>query len=402
MKSRLEDALSQRLDETLALRQTLERLAAARPEDASELQDLVRLAHELTSESLRQPSAGFGRAARVRLLSRLPSRPVKGTVADRIRAWASTARLLVARRMEMKGLLIAALGLFMFGGGARVAYAADGAVPGDALYGLDRAIEKMQWGLTFSPEGQAALGLSLAEERLLELQALTDAGAAEELVQFAAASYGESVRQAAEALAAIAAEGGEARSQAVANVIAAAQAIHTQALNDVLGRVPEQAQESVEQAIVHSQGEAQGGPPEFGFDAGQPPLSFEQRVVGLGTLLTQAQADLAQGDVASARIELQTFESEVNALAQELAAVAQDDPARAQILAELLDEALMLHEQVLSQLITQVPAQAVEAIQEALAASQAGLETVAGSFGEGMPGDPPDGVPDGPPDGYGP
>lgn len=216
----------------------------------------------------------------------------------------------------MKGLLIAALGLFMFGGGARVAYAADGAVPGDALYGLDRAIEKMQWGLTFSPEGQAALGLSLAEERLLELQALTDAGAAEELVQFAAASYGESVRQAAEALAAIAAEGGEARSQAVANVIAAVQAIHTQALNDVLGRVPEQAQESVEQAIVHSQGGAQGGPPEFGFDAGQPPLSFEQRVVGLGTLLTQAQADLAQGDVASARIELQTFESEVNALAK--------------------------------------------------------------------------------------
>lgn len=157
MKSRLEDALSQRLDETLALRQTLERLAAARPEDASELQDLVRLAHELTSESLRQPSAGFGRAARVRLLSRLPSRPVKGTVADRIRAWASTARLLVARRMEMKGLLIAALGLFMFGGGARVAYAADGAVPGDALYGLDRAIEKMQWGLTFSPEGRRSV-----------------------------------------------------------------------------------------------------------------------------------------------------------------------------------------------------------------------------------------------------
>ena len=295
----------------------------------------------------------------------------------------------------MKWLLIVAMGLFALGGGAGVAYAADGSVPGSALYGLDRAIEQVQWRLASSPEAQAALGLSMAEERLLELQTLANAGAAEGLLQTAEASYGESIRQAAAALAAVAAEGGDARTQAMANVVAAAQAIHTQVLTDVLEGMPEQAQ---------------GGPPE-GVPGGAPedeavvegqPLTFEERVAGLGTLLTQAQVEIALGDMASAQVQLMAFEHEVDALAQELASVAQDDAARAQALAALLDEALMLHEQVLTQLLSQVPAQAAGWIQQALEASQAGLETVAGVIGESMPGGQPDGVPDGPPEGYGP
>lgn len=62
----------------------------------------------------------------------------------------------------------------------------------------------------------------------------------------------------------------------------------------------------------------------------------------------------------------------------------------------------MLHEQVLAQLMTQVPAKAAGWIQETLEASQGGLETVAGLIGESIPAGQPDGVPDGPPDGYGP
>jgi hypothetical protein len=214
-------------------------------------------------------------------------------------------------------------------------------------------------------------------------------------LQGAEAAYGESIRQAAAALAAVAAEGGEARTQAVDNVVAAAQAIHTQVLTDVLGGMPGQAQGGPPEGVP-------GGAPEDEVGAEGQPLSFEERVAGLGTFLNQAQADIAEGDMALAQIQLLAFEHEVDALAQELAIVAQDDAARAQALAALLDEALMLHEQVLTQLLSQVPAQAAGWIQQALEASQAGLETVDGVMGESMPGGQPDGVPDGPPEGYGP
>ena len=389
-----EEVLSQCLDETLAVQESIERVVEASRQDAGELRELLRLAHRLRAASLEWPSDDLQRVAKVRLLARLAPGPGESTVADRMRAWVSTANLLVPRRMEMKSLLIAALGLFTLGGGAGVAYAADGAVPGSPLYGLDRAIEKVQWQLTSSPAGQAQLGLSMAEERLLELQTLAAARAAEDLLQIAGASYGESVHQAAAALAAVAAEGGEARTQAVANVITAAQAIHAQVVSDVIEGMPEQAQ---------------GGPPE-GVPVGAPededlaeeqPLSFEERVAGLETFLTQAQVEIAEGDLGSARIQLLAFEIEVDALAQELASVAEDDATRAQALAVLLDEALMIHKQVLTQLMTQVPAGAAVWIQKALEASQGGLETVAGLIGESMPGGQPDGVPDGPPEGYG-
>ncbi|MGH2626881.1 MAG: hypothetical protein ACRDHY_09555, partial [Anaerolineales bacterium] len=216
-------------------------------------------------------------------------------------------------------------------------------------------------------------------------------------VQVAEAAYGESVRMAAAALAEVAAEGGEARDQAMANVIGAAKAIHTQVLGDVLGRVPEQAQGYIEQAIANSQ----GGPAEDGPAAQAQPLSFEQRIAGLDTRLTQAQIAIAEGDMASARIELLAFEHEVDARARELAAVAQDDAARGQRLAALLDEALMQHEQALTLLMTQLPAEAAQWVRQALEASQAGRETVVGLFGEGMPGGPPDDLPGGPPEGYG-
>lgn len=44
--------------------------------------------------------------------------------------------------------------------------------PGDGLYGLDRAIERVQLAFAFRPETKANLRLQLAEERLAELSQL--------------------------------------------------------------------------------------------------------------------------------------------------------------------------------------------------------------------------------------
>jgi hypothetical protein len=59
---------------------------------------------------------------------------------------------------------------------AGVVHAADGAVPGGALYEVDRAVEELQVRLTTHPERAVVLGLNLAEERLLEAEELSQEG----------------------------------------------------------------------------------------------------------------------------------------------------------------------------------------------------------------------------------
>jgi hypothetical protein len=58
------------------------------------------------------------------------------------------------------------------GGGA--VYASDSATPGDFLYGLDQMVENIQRVVTTDPVAQAELELAIMDERVLELQTLTD------------------------------------------------------------------------------------------------------------------------------------------------------------------------------------------------------------------------------------
>ncbi len=67
----------------------------------------------------------------------------------------------------MLGLLLALLAAAVLGTGGAV-YAANGASPGSALYGLDKATENVQYALTFGDHGKAELALQNATERLLE------------------------------------------------------------------------------------------------------------------------------------------------------------------------------------------------------------------------------------------
>lgn len=83
----------------------------------------------------------------------------------------------------LAGLLIVSM---IAGGGAVVA--ADDAVPGDALYGLDQALESAQLGIASNGAARANLQKTLAEERLQEAAALEAVGEIE-LSQEAFAQY---------------------------------------------------------------------------------------------------------------------------------------------------------------------------------------------------------------------
>ena len=76
-----------------------------------------------------------------------------------------------SKRWALAGVAVAiVLALLVSTGG--VIYAADAAVPGDPLYGVDQAVESARLGLTHRPESVLSLLLALAEERLLEAEEL--------------------------------------------------------------------------------------------------------------------------------------------------------------------------------------------------------------------------------------
>ncbi|MFA5890394.1 MAG: DUF5667 domain-containing protein [Actinomycetota bacterium] len=71
--------------------------------------------------------------------------------------------------------VLAAAATFMLAGSG-VAVAADTAVPGDSLYGVDRAIERLQLAMARSPESEVNTHLAQAAERLGEIDVLRARG----------------------------------------------------------------------------------------------------------------------------------------------------------------------------------------------------------------------------------
>jgi hypothetical protein len=96
--------------------------------------------------------------------------------------------------------LIVAIVLAMAAGTGGVLYAADGALPGDRLYGIDQAMESVRLNLTSDPETAAELLLAFAGERLSEAEELSQKGD-EKNLEDALNSYGETISSVAQTLA---------------------------------------------------------------------------------------------------------------------------------------------------------------------------------------------------------
>lgn len=243
----------------------------------------------------------------------------------------------------MSWILITALVLGLTGGGAGVAYAADGSSPGGVLYGLDTAMESLRYNLASSPETRASLALASAEERLAEVQTLVGSDASEADVQQAIDGYGFNISQAAAGLAAVAAGGEEARAEALAQLLQSSLSVHSQVLSEAKGHVPESAQPLFDQAIATSEvgkqtvdsiftdgmpsgqpesvpgghrpetpgGDASGDAPRGeGQESERPELaSIEERLAGLDGRIAEAQDNFAAGQTAEAHGALVSYQN---------------------------------------------------------------------------------------------
>ncbi len=152
---------------------TVEECLQRYPEQRQELAELLEAAAQLQILPVVEPRRAFRMGARARLLERVAtSRHLSWR--DRLsRAWQAFRRPSWAPpRLAWVPAAMLVLVFLMSG----TAYAADGAIPGDPLYGLDMALEKAQLALRAQPEQAARLNLAFANERLVEAQSLAKAG----------------------------------------------------------------------------------------------------------------------------------------------------------------------------------------------------------------------------------
>ncbi|MGH2785333.1 MAG: DUF5667 domain-containing protein [Actinomycetota bacterium] len=214
------------------LDRTLDRLDAA---DGAVTGDLAPLLHP-------------ARAARRALTHSVPS----NVAAEHLAALRSdrASNVVVAPTLRPRGLRVVAASLaagmiLVLGAGSAIAAAAS-SLPGDALYGVKRAVERVSLAMHRDPGSRAELQLQFAATRLAEIETLLaageDASAAVEGLEEALAGAQE------DALHAIGRDA-DALLAHVNEMISK----HIAVLTDVLGRVPDQAKDAIQRAIDNAE-----------------------------------------------------------------------------------------------------------------------------------------------------
>ncbi len=182
MSERFED----RLDEAIDLM-----IDGSKPRSASkELQALLAVASQVR-EQLSESISPTVKARHTRELMEAARPAVSGDVLP-ARRGVSRARRRILRPVAALGIAIA-LAL------PATAAAAQGAEPGDTLYGTKLAVESVQLALENDPEDAAALHLRLAERRLGEIDSVSLAGKSKGLNQ-AVANLDEHLAEAEEGI----------------------------------------------------------------------------------------------------------------------------------------------------------------------------------------------------------
>ena len=166
MADRFDDILSE-CSERLLRGESVEECLQRHPEQAAELEPLLRVAAAARkTSSTVEPRPEFKARTRYEIQSRLHSKDRKAE----------------AKRTSMVGwiprwaVVTACLALVLVFAGTGTVAASIDSVPGDTLYSVKMATEQVQWKLTFSQKAKARLQARFAERRAWEMAQLAKKG----------------------------------------------------------------------------------------------------------------------------------------------------------------------------------------------------------------------------------
>jgi hypothetical protein len=226
---------------------TVEDCLRLHPELRDSLGPLLALAVQ-TQQGLAPaaPSGGVRDQIEARLLNRLHKETASGlrTRPPSIRrAWSRRPAFALASLALILSLLVLTTG---------VAHASAEALPGDLLYPVKHGLEQVRLALTWTPQGQAALLVELADERLSEAEALVAVGRLPD-IPAALSGYEDEITALIGLAAQVPQDQGAGSLQDLGNRLSH----HLDVLETVRGRVPATAQGAVEEALERAgQGQA--------------------------------------------------------------------------------------------------------------------------------------------------
>ncbi len=155
------------------------------------------------------------------------------------------------------GMLIAVcLAMFTLGGLGATAYAAQDALPGDALYAVKTGIEQSRIALTSGAINQARLNIQFADRRLDEMLKLAEQERYEDLGT-AVAEFRAYTGNAIDALGAIAIATGPVQAREMSTLVAGVLTRQSLALNQLAASLPENAQPMLQKALATTEGASQ-------------------------------------------------------------------------------------------------------------------------------------------------
>ena len=156
------------------------------------------------------------------------------------------------QRFALTTLAVIVIALvFLFGGAGMTVYAAQSALPGDALYPFKTTLEQTQASLTRDAAGQAQISLRFAERRLDEMSALASEKRFGDIGP-AAAEFERHIRSAADDLQQVSKENPILASQLAAR-LSSLLSRSVEVLSAMAAEVPDAARPAVERAIQVSQ-----------------------------------------------------------------------------------------------------------------------------------------------------
>ncbi len=161
MSKRVEDILDICLDRMTREGWTLEKCLEAYPEYADQLEPLLRAGASLTQASSTEPRPEYKRALRQRVVASIHSKASDGERRNRRLVWQRGWALAI----------VAVLIVLVGGAGGTVAASSD-SLPGDTLYPVKTATERVQGFFMFGDEAKANFYMKIAERRLHEMQVL--------------------------------------------------------------------------------------------------------------------------------------------------------------------------------------------------------------------------------------
>jgi uncharacterized protein with HEPN domain len=266
--------------------------------------------------------------------------------------------------MARIGLAIV-LALCAAGGGT--VYAAQGSLPGDALYPVKLGTEQVMMWLG-DDAAKAERALSFAERRVGEMEALAEKGRSQDL-DLAVEKYGYAMSMTVAAMKRARNRGPDAEN--VTARVAEAMAEHLLILDTLYDMVPDEAKTEIAYASNVAERGREDALAALARD--DTMHAAEMNLAAMEGRLNRVRAKVQ--DPEALQIALQQF-ADMAGFVQEISQIAEEADVNVAEVAELVTEATSRHLEVLAELYEEVPEEAKEAVEWAMEESFRGYEEI--------------------------